>query len=88
MAGSSTTKEETFSIQVHIRVLRGRLETTIARARAFELLTELEETLRTDKTVTDTVWVGALHRGEYVNAQTGQNSEAKLEMLVDCRARI
>lgn len=88
IASGLRPKEETFSIQLYIRVLRGQGSNAAARARAFALLEVVEDMLRNDPEITNTVWVAGLSRGEYVNANSGKHAEAQLSMLIECKARI
>ena len=86
----STTRpvEEEFVLQAHIRVLRGRGSAALARERAFELLAEVEDMLRTDPEISSSVYISRVSSGEYINAHSGQHVEARLEMNVECKARI
>ena len=80
--------EEEFVLELHIRVIRGRGSAAQARERAFVLLQEVEDMLRDDPEISASVYIGRVSGGAYVNAQSGQNTEARLEMSVECKARI
>ena len=88
IASGTKPKEESFGLQLYIRVLMGRGSNDLARARAFYLLGIIEDALRNDPEITNTVWVSSFSRGEYVNANSGNHAEAQLHLTVDCRARI
>ena len=80
--------EEEFVLELHIRVLRGRGSAAQARERVFVLLQEVEDMLRNDPEISASVYIGRVSSGSYTNAQSGQNAEARLEMSIECKARI
>lgn len=90
IASPTKPKEEHYDLKVWIRVLRSNTPDDFKTAgdRAFALLAELENELRGDPSVTNTVRVAHVGEFDFQEDAGAEMNQALLEVTVHVRARI
>jgi hypothetical protein len=89
MRGGNNPRDETYDLIVFIRSIKSAIDDeTAASDRVFALMAEIENTLRTDPSVSAILISGEISEFELEEWANGDQRGADLLVTLDCHARI